>query len=404
MICMKEECLATTCGDGYVDQTAGEDCEDGNADPTDGCSACRYLCKDNAACDDAAPCNGTETCDTTAHKCKPGTPEADGTACGKDSVCFGGVCSTVGCGNGTTDTGEECDDGNKADGDGCDNTCKFSCQDDASCDDGDACNGKETCAKDPAKQVCTAGAVLACDDQKTCTTDTCDPLLGCVNTPVDQDGDKHSCDGDCNDANPYVFVGAPECADTVDNDCDGDTDEAPLSGGKCWEDLDGDGFALTTAVTKDVCVCPAGYTNVDPTAGNNDDCYDRTNNTYAKQANPDQTGYYDYGWCSGKILVPGGPCNVPLKYDWNCNEVTEKKWPKPYSGVCKKNTIGAGCTLGGWTTTVPECGVEASYTACTYDRGSGLCMASVVQQTARLPVSMVAWAAIDPASRPCDHV
>ncbi len=49
-----------------------------------------------------------------------------------------------------------------------------------SCDDGNVCNGVETCA--PASG-CKAGTPLVCDDGDACTTDSCDPTSGCSATP-----------------------------------------------------------------------------------------------------------------------------------------------------------------------------------------------------------------------------
>lgn len=44
------------------------------------------------------------------------------------------------CGDGLLDPGEECDDGNTTDGDGCDGDCTYSCHDATDCDDGLACS------------------------------------------------------------------------------------------------------------------------------------------------------------------------------------------------------------------------------------------------------------------------
>ena len=63
------------------------------------------------------------------------------------------------CGNGVTDEGEQCDDGNGIDGDGCDGDCTFSCDDDTACTDHEVCNGDETC--DPLTHACLPGEVRA---------------------------------------------------------------------------------------------------------------------------------------------------------------------------------------------------------------------------------------------------
>src|SRR5439155_1704607 len=65
--------------------------------------------------------------------------------------------------------------------------------DGTSCSDGNLCNGSETCLGG----VCGGSGGLGCDDNSPCTADTCDPLLGCQHAPV-VDGTACS-DGDaCN--------------------------------------------------------------------------------------------------------------------------------------------------------------------------------------------------------------
>jgi hypothetical protein len=54
------------------------------------------------------------------------------------------------------------------------------CLSDASCSDGNICNGVETCRAG----VCTAGQPLNCDDADPCTVDTCDPSGGCQHAMV----------------------------------------------------------------------------------------------------------------------------------------------------------------------------------------------------------------------------
>lgn len=162
--CKGGVCAPTTCGNGTVD--AGEDCDFGAGNgPGTGCeNSCKFSCtKSPDSCPDANLCNGTETCATvtvggkTGQKCNAGTPLAACAACGT-GVCVGGACkssvcgdscvdATKGetcdppaastcsatctkivaavCGNGTRETGEQCDDGGTANLDGCDSTCKF---------------------------------------------------------------------------------------------------------------------------------------------------------------------------------------------------------------------------------------------------------------------------------------
>jgi cysteine-rich repeat protein len=107
----------------------------------------------------------------------------------------GTIVDDDGCGDGVVDIGEQCDDGNTADGDCCSSDCTFepaaqSCDADADlctidecdgagacafvvflgCDDGVFCNGAETC--DPAVG-CQGGPPPDCDDGVSCTVDTC---------------------------------------------------------------------------------------------------------------------------------------------------------------------------------------------------------------------------------------
>ena len=83
------------------------------------------------------------------------------------------------------------------------------CVQDADCDDGDVCNGLETCVAG----VCQPGPPLVCDDGNICTDNTCDPTLGCVfvnNTAPCDDGDACTTNDTCSGG---VCVGGPwlEC-------------------------------------------------------------------------------------------------------------------------------------------------------------------------------------------------
>lgn len=151
------------CGDGVVE--GAEQCDDANLVAGDGCQpTCRFGCVLASDCDDGATCNGTETC-TAAHVCRAGAPLSDGTVCGAaGAACRAGACAAVGCGNGTPDPGEECDDGNVLPGDGCEPDCTFTCELASECPDPNPCDGVSSCVSN----VCQNGVApldgTACGD------------------------------------------------------------------------------------------------------------------------------------------------------------------------------------------------------------------------------------------------
>ncbi|MEL6179824.1 MAG: DUF4215 domain-containing protein, partial [Myxococcota bacterium] len=207
------ECqFASRCGDGVVDEGAGEACDDGVNDGSYG--TCRINCSQAPRCGDGIL--------THAEVCDDGDTES-GDGC--DATCTaieeGFACRVVGqdclidtCGNGTLEAGEQCDDGNRVGGDGCNPSCAMvetgwdcqiagepcvarSCGDglvvgDEECDDGngvslDGCSTRCTlevgwdCAV--AGQPCTPTVcgngeregLEACDDGNDEANDGCDP-------------------------------------------------------------------------------------------------------------------------------------------------------------------------------------------------------------------------------------
>ncbi len=81
--------------------------------------------------------------------------------------------------------------------------------------------------------------------------------------PDDCDGDGVVAGPDCDDTNPDVGPFAAEICDGIDNDCDGDLDDADadivLATRADWyEDLDGDGIGSTNILAPDTCTPPAG--------------------------------------------------------------------------------------------------------------------------------------------------
>jgi cysteine-rich repeat protein len=113
------------------------------------------------------------------------------------------------CGDGTVDTGEECDDANPAVGDGCRLDCSAEICGDGMSDPGEGCDDGNTAAGDCCSPVCTVDADgTACsdgdvctigdrcedgvcergdgceDDHDPCTEDVCDDELGCQWIPL----------------------------------------------------------------------------------------------------------------------------------------------------------------------------------------------------------------------------
>ncbi len=192
------------------------DCDDGDACTDDSCvdGACHYadnsgdcddenLCTENDICAGgtcagiAVDCDDGDICTTDA--CDPATGDCsntnntaacdDGNACTEEDACADGVCAGA---NIICPEGEWCVDG----------VCTpRPCVDDVGCDDGDACNGPETCdLTDPDNGVCVPGTPVDCDDADLCTTDSCDSPAGdCTNEAVICDP-GFACDpatGDC---------------------------------------------------------------------------------------------------------------------------------------------------------------------------------------------------------------
>lgn len=148
------------------------------------------------------------------------------------------------CGNGVIDAAisEECDDGNGLDGDGCTAACQKDTDNDGVLDSADNCP--------------TTPNTNQADADGDGIGDAC----------TDTDGDGSSvADGDCNDNNAAIHPGATEVCNSIDDDCDSQTDEGVNL--TFYQDSDTDTFG-NPAVTTQACSAPSGY------VANNTDCND----------------------------------------------------------------------------------------------------------------------------------
>lgn len=123
------------------------------------------------------------------------------------------------------------------------------------CDDGDVCNGAETCQGG----ICVAGESLACDDGNACNgNETCDPVLGCTaGLPLNcNDGDVCNGTETCDPVSGCV-AGVPlDCDD--DNACNGVETCDSVSGCQTDDPLDCDDG---DSCTSDFCDPVAGCVN-----------------------------------------------------------------------------------------------------------------------------------------------
>lgn len=257
----------TDCGDGLVEK--GEECDDSNGVDGDGCDDCMFSCSSTEParnCRSADPCPGNAQCDDRTHTCKAGTPLADLTSCGEGKACIGGVCTDHYCGNGAVDTGEECDDGNQTDDDGCERTCKFTCvatdaardcHSDNSCIIGGTCDSQtHRCSpsqQKPAGTACAGGGncvygnclKAVCGDGIVAQNiETCDD-----GNQVDGDGCDRNCKASCTLAATDCVARTPICQ------------TATCAAGVCSSTASQEGNVCSTTAGKAVCkagACTAG--------------------------------------------------------------------------------------------------------------------------------------------------
>lgn len=118
------------------------------------------------------------------------------------------ICAPI-CGDGKSFPGEDCDDNNTTDGDGCSSICLT--------ENGYSCTGGNTTTRDTCSTICgdgiTAGSE-ACDDSNSNDGDGCS--LDCLTVELGYDCAAGPCSPICGDG---IIIAPEECDDTVENGC-----------------------------------------------------------------------------------------------------------------------------------------------------------------------------------------
>jgi len=391
-------------GGGPNGKTGGVASNSGGASGAAQLMVVKVPCNVSAECDDKNPCNGAEIC-ADKFCAAEGTNKANGEACvapvgtvlvaaagagnmggaggaagptlmspSNEFFCTKGSCVRGYCGDGYIDTaaGEECDDMNTDDKDGCRKDCQFTCETTEECDNGNFCDGAEICL--PATHQCATGVKPAqntqCnppDNTKWCNFDTC-VLIGCGNGTLDADKGEECDDGnvtpndgcevdckwtcesneECSDKNlcngvetcdktkplaPVCKLGTPvtcpaqsACTQNLCNPVDG----------QCYYpliDADGDGEASTT-----LGACGTDCSDKDPAifSKNQEVCKDGKDNdcNTATDDNTSSTRYY--------LDCDGDGYSGSTKYITECNP------PPPMAGSCPPGSANT------WTTLAPD--------------------------------------------------
>ncbi len=256
--CKIPQCMNEVCALAAADDSSACD-DDDPCTEGDACKQGECVSGEPKVCDDGHPCTA-DRCDPDTGACLFETAAADGRECSDglpctiEDTCNGGACAG---------RLRNCDDENTCTVDTCDEEIGDCVHDSTvlqglGCDDGDACTANDACVEDRCE-----GQKKECDDSNACTADGCDPDTGvCVheNDPVTgapcEDGNPCTLDDRCADG-ACVSGKAKACDDnrpcTVDR-CNEETGECEHSG----EEIEGQPCTDTNVCTLDD-ACSGGF-------------------------------------------------------------------------------------------------------------------------------------------------
>jgi hypothetical protein len=342
-----DTCQAGACvGGGQVACSAQDQCHDAGV-----CSTVTGICskpakQNGVKCDDGSPCTNGDACQNgtctpasqvvcsaldschSAGSCDQKTglcsnpPKADGTTCSDGLLCTTGDKCTAGkCGG----TAQVCNDNIACTVDSCSETkggctkdsSACACQTSADCNDGNPCNGIETCNLQTLQ--CQPGAAVDCSSlNDACNVGTCSVGTGkCQATPkangtTCDDGNActqaSSCQaGVCQGQNPVTCVASDQChsAGTCDAQTGKCSNPSKANGAAC-----NDGNACTQTDTCQSGTCSG--TNAVVCAAS-DQCHtagscDPGSGKCSTVAKPNGTGCNDGNACTQTDTCQGGLC------------------------------------------------------------------------------------------------
>ena len=325
--------VGDACDSGACKGGAAPNCDDKNVCTTDSCakdSGCEHG-TNSLTCDDGNACTTQDACDNKACAGGPAPACDDKNVCSDDScdsklgcvnlangvTCSDGnactaddACKDKGCVGGAA---PDCNDKNTCTTDSCDLASGCTHTDNAAqCEDGDACTAGDKCAGG----TCKGGSAIDCDDTNLCTTDSCDPIKGCVH--ANGANDSKCSDTKCDN---LTFVEAGKCFSGVclpgqKNNCDDGnlctTNTCNIASG-CKTESNSEPCDDGTVCTKDdVCknkVCTSGAAIVcsDGNPCTNDSC-DAVKGCVAANASDFTT--CKIASCDGKTYDAGSVCSA----------------------------------------------------------------------------------------------
>ncbi len=313
-----------TCANGNCAGSSVISCDDANDCTTDGCDpllGCQFIdAVAGAACGDPteSPCNHADSCDGMGG-CLSNI-EVDGTSCSDGDACtVNDSCTSETCAGVPTDCSalnDACNLGTCLPGTG--ECAPLPANEGATCDDGDICTTVDTCANG----TCAGSSVISCDDANDCTTDACDPLLGCQFIDA---------------------VAGAACGDPTESPCDhadscdgmgGCLSNIEVDGSSC---SDGDACTVNDSCTSGSCVAGIPLDCDDGNVCTTDSCFPVGGCQYVTNT----TACDDGQFCTMMDVCLDGSCTgsgSPCTAGFFCEEVSDSCLPTAEPPL----TLGAG--------------------------------------------------------------